>query len=103
MLSVSDDDLGRITIVKHQIDIGDATPVRQPPRRLPFHQRQVVQQHLDKMLRNGIIEPSKGPWSSPVVLVKKNKDGTTRFCVDFRKVNDLTKKDAHPLPRIDTH
>ena len=94
MLSVSDDDLGRITIVKHQIDIGDATPVRQPPRRLPFHQRQVVQQHLDKMLRNGIIEPSKGPWSSPVVLVKKNKDGTTRFCVDFRKVNDLTKKDA---------
>ena len=49
--------------------------IGQPPRRLPSHQRQVVQQHLDKMLRNGIIEPSKGPWSSPVVLVKK-KDGT---------------------------
>ena len=92
VLSVSDDDLGRTNIVKHQIDIGDATPVRQPPRRLPFHQRETVQQHVDKMLRNGIIEPSKGPWSSPVVLVEK-KDGTRRFCVDFRKVNDL--------PRID--
>ena len=99
-LSVHDDDLGRTTIVKHQIDVGDATPVRQPPRRIPFHQREVVQQHVDKMLKNGIIELSKGPWSSPVVLVKK-KDGTTRFCIDFRKVNDLTKKDAHPLPRID--
>ena len=76
MLSVSDDDLGRTTIVKHQIDVGDVAPVRQPPRRLPFHQREVVQQHVDKMLKNGIIEPSKGPWSSPVVLVKK-KNGTT--------------------------
>ena len=50
MLSVSDDDLGRTTIVKHQIDVGDVAPVRQPPRRLPFHQWEVVQQHVDKML-----------------------------------------------------
>ena len=52
------------------------------------------------MLSWGIVEPSQGPWSSPIVLVKK-KDGSTRFCVDFRKVNDLTRKDAQPLPRID--
>ena len=51
------------------------------------------------MLECGVVEPSKGFWSSPIVLVKK--DGTTRFCVDFRKVNNVTKKDAHPLPRID--
>ena len=75
-------------------------PVRQPRRRLPFHQRELVQQHVDKMLKNGIIEPSTGPWSSPIVMVKK-RDGSMRFCIDFRKVNDLTKKDAHPLPRID--
>ena len=100
VLSVSDEDLGRTTIIQHQIDVGSAAPVRQPPRRLPFQQREVVQQHVDKMLDNGIIKPSKGPWSSPIVLVKK-KDGSTRFCIDFRKLNDLTKKDAHPLPRID--
>ena len=46
------------------------------------------------------MEPSTGPWSSPIVLVKK-KDGSLRFCVDFQKLNDVTKKDAYPLPRID--
>ncbi len=55
---------------------------------------------LDDMLKQGIIKQASGPWSSPVVLVPK-KDGTTRFCVDYRRVNNLTKKDAHPLPRID--
>ena len=52
------------------------------------------------MLKDGVIRPSTSPWVSPVVMVKK-KDSTIRFCVDFRKVNDVTIKDAHPLPRID--
>ena len=51
------------------------------------------------MLSRDIVEPSQGPWSSPIVLVKK-KDGSTHFCIDFRNVNDLTRKDARPLPRI---
>ena len=51
-------------------------------------------------LAQGVIEPATGPWSSPVVLVQKN-DRSTRFCVDFRQLNFLTKKDAHPLPQVD--
>ena len=47
-----------------------------------------------------MIRPSSSPWASPIVLVKK-KDGSTRFCVDYRKVNKVTRKDAYPLPRVD--
>jgi hypothetical protein len=100
IISQGDGDLGRTDIVKHRIDTGNAAPIRQPARRLPIHQRSESQRLVQEMLSRNIIEPAHGPWSSPVVLVKK-KDGSTRFCVDFRKVNQVTKKDAQPLPRID--
>ncbi|CAG2224593.1 unnamed protein product [Mytilus edulis] len=63
--------------------------------------REEVDRHNDDMLERGVIEPADGPWSSGIVLVKEKGDDTTRFCVDYRKVNDLTVKDAYPLPRID--
>ena len=76
-----------------------------PAIRLPFRRqnpviRDIEQQQVKEMLRDKVIRPSTSPWASPVVMVKK-KDGTMRFCVDFRKMNDATIKDAHPLPRID--
>ena len=55
---------------------------------------------IQEMLDQGAIQHSESPWSSPVVLAKK-KDGSTRFCIDYRKVNEVTRKDAYPLPRVD--
>lgn len=91
---------GRTKIVKHKIDTGDARPIRQTPRRLPQVKREEAEQIVQQMERDGVIEPSSSPWASPVVLVRK-KDGSTRFCVAYRRLNDVTKKDSHPLPRID--
>ena len=65
---------------------------------MPYHQRDSKEN--DDMLQQDVIEASSGPWSFPIVLDRK-KDGTLRFCVDFRRVNDVTKKEVHPLPRID--
>ena len=93
-------DLGRTDLVKHHIDTQGAIPVRQQPRRLPFSVREEAQQSVTAMLDQGVIEPSSSPWASPVVLVKK-KGGGTRFCVDYRKLNLVTRKDSYPLPRID--
>ncbi|XP_062599620.1 uncharacterized protein LOC134261188 [Saccostrea cucullata] len=95
-----DKDLGRTGIVKHRIDTGDSHPIKISPRRVPAHLTDEVDQQLNDMLERGVIEPSNSPWSAPIVLAKK-KDGTFRFCIDYRKLNSCTIKDAYPLPRID--
>ena len=96
----SSDDLGHTNRVQHHIHIGTATPIRQPPRRQPIGKQQIERDEVIKMFERGIVEPSSSAWASPVVLVTK-KDGTTRFCVDYRKLNEVTIKDAYPLPRVD--
>ena len=98
--SENDSDLGRTGIITHKIPTGDARPIKQPLRRVPVHMREEVDTHIDEMLDKGVIRPSTSPWSSGIVLVTK-KDGTKRFCVDYRRVNDVTIKDAYPLPRTD--
>ncbi|CAF4577460.1 unnamed protein product, partial [Rotaria magnacalcarata] len=79
---------------------GTHRPIHTPPYRKSNKDQETLNKETDKLLKNGIIGHSTSPWSSSVVLVKK-KDGTTRFCVDYRRLNQITTKDAFPLPRID--
>ncbi|KAL5484275.1 hypothetical protein EMCRGX_G020744 [Ephydatia muelleri] len=95
----SDGELGRTSKVKHGISTS-GPPIRQPIRRQPVALRKTVQEEIHKMLKNKVIRPSTSPWSSPIIMVRK-KDGSWRFCIDFRKLNSVTHKDAYPLPRID--
>ncbi|KRZ81474.1 Transposon Ty3-I Gag-Pol polyprotein, partial [Trichinella sp. T8] len=83
VLATSDEDLGRTSVIRHAIHTGDAKP------------RAQVETLLNGMIHPDVIEPSCSPWASPIVLVNK-KDGSCRFCL-----NNVTQKDAHPLPRID--
>ena len=94
-------DLGRTSKVYHRIPTGDAAPIKQAPRLVPFYQREELERKLREMLDNGIIKPSTSPWASPVVLVRK-KDGGTRVCADYGRLNDVTRKDAYPIARIDS-
>ncbi len=93
-------DMSRTGLVKHTIDTGDQRPIWLPPCKLPITKQEIEKEEVQKMLDRGVIEPCQSSWASPVVLVTK-KDRTTRFCVDYRKLNDMTRKDAYPLPRID--
>ncbi|GFX16047.1 retrovirus-related Pol polyprotein from transposon 412 [Trichonephila clavipes] len=100
VFSRNSSDIGHTTVTQHRIDTADHPPIKQHPRRLPFAKQEEVGTLLREMQENDIIEPSSSPWASPIVLVRK-KDGSKRFCVDYRKLNDVTKKDSYPLPRID--
>ena len=92
-------DLGFCPLLKHDIDTGYGRPIRQSPRKPPLAAREAEDEILNEMLDSGVIEPSNSAWASPVCLVRK-KDGSFRFCIDYRKVNAVSKKDAYPIPDI---
>ena len=93
-------ELGRTTVQHHNINTKGRSPIFQAPRRLPWNSREATRELVKGMKKQGVVEDSTSPWSSPIVLVKK-KDGSTRFCVDYRKLNAVTERDPYPLPRID--
>ena len=95
--SLEDGERGETDLVQLEIDTGDSPSKRQPLRRMPFAARQEVAKQLHKMQRDGVIQPSQSPWASSVVLVQK-KDGSQRFCVDYRGLNSVTKLDTFPFP-----
>jgi len=92
-------DIGFCDVAQHDIDTGNAKPIKQPPRRPPLAARQEEDKQLDEVLAAGIIEPSFSSWSSPVCIVKK-RDDTFSFCIDYRRLNDVTEKDAFPVPHV---
>ena len=100
LFAMSSLDLGWTDLVKHHIQLDNYTPIKDRYRRIPPHQYEEVRKHLKEMLDIRAIRRSNSPWASPVVLVRK-KDGSLRFCIDLRKLNARTVKDAYSLPRIE--
>ena len=95
--------LGRtklINMTEHRIDTQGPHPIRQQLRSQPHSLLPEIQAQTRSMLEREVISPSSSPWASPIVLVKK-RNGTYRFCVDYRHLNAVTVKDSYPLPRID--
>lgn len=97
---VFDEKPGQTTLAEHRIQIGDHTAIRLPPYRLPHAYKDAVQKEIKEMLASKIIESSESEWAAPLVPVKK-KDNTIRLCVDYRKLNAITKVDPYPMPRVD--
>ena len=100
VFALDDSELGCTSLVQHAIDTGDSEPIRQQPYRTPVARHNTLREMVASMQAQGIVKPSSSPWASPVVLVPK-KDGSLRFCVDYRRLNALTKRDVYPLPRVD--
>ena len=92
-------DIGFCNLLEHDIDTADAAPIRQPPHRPPLASGTAEDDLIAEMLAAGVIEPSDSPWASPVCVAKK-PDGSYRFCVDYRRVNAVSRKDAYPIPDI---
>ncbi|XP_075188139.1 uncharacterized protein LOC142260631 [Anomaloglossus baeobatrachus] len=98
--SRNDEDFGCTSAIEHEIPTGDAAPIRERYRQIPPKMYQEVKDMVASMLENRVIQESQSPWAAPVVLVRK-KDGSLRFCVDYRKLNAQTVREAYPLPRIE--
>ncbi len=92
--------LGQTELVQHRIDVGDSHPIRQSPHREHPAGRKKISVQVQDMLHKGVIRESQSPYAAPVVLVRK-KNGSWRFCKDYRRLNAVTKRVVWPLPRID--
>ena len=100
IFSTGESDIGFCDRIKHRIDLIDETPFKQKTRRIPPAMINEVRQHIEQLLSTGIIQKSKSPWSSNVVLVRK-RNGKLRMCVDYRMLNNRSVKDAYALPKIE--
>ncbi len=95
VFSDSNPTLGYCDQYECSIDTEGAPPLRQRAYRAPLAKREAIEKQIKEMLDAGVIEPSASPWASPVTLVPKS-DGSLRFCVDYRGLNNVTRKDRYP-------
>lgn len=93
-------ELGQTDAIKMKINTGDHPPIRLKPYRTPLNQRPIVEKAVKEMLDADIIRKSQSPWAAPIVLIRK-KDNSIRFCIDYRKINQITKINSYPLAHID--
>ena len=100
IFALKDTELRHTKLIKHEIKLLDDKPFKECYRRIPPQQFEEVCRHLEEMVHIGAIRKSQRPWASTIVLVWK-KDGSLRFCIDLRKLNERTVKDAYSLPRIE--
>ena len=100
VFSLYDGDLGYCDALKHSIPTTTDKPVYLPHRQIPVQLQSEVCKCLDNWLKQGIIRPSKSPYASQVVIVRK-KTGEIRLCIDFRKLNAISIHDSFPLPRVE--
>ncbi|KAL0173155.1 hypothetical protein M9458_033466, partial [Cirrhinus mrigala] len=99
-LDVFSDTPGQTNVLSHDIRTPPGVIIRQRTYRVPEARRQAIEEEIQKMLKLGVIEPSRSPWSSPIVLVPK-PDGTLQFCNDYRRLNEVSDFDSYPMPRVD--
>ena len=93
--------LGKVDVTRHRIEVTPgARPRRAQPYRASHASREVIEKEVQRQWDLGVIEPSRAEWAFPVVLVPK-PDGTMRFCVDYRQLNEVAVRDMYPLPRMD--
>ncbi|CAI5655207.1 unnamed protein product [Oreochromis niloticus] len=100
VFAMNDIDFGRTDKVKHHIKLSDQTPFKHRARPIHPNDVEAVRKHLQELLDAGVIRESESPFSSPIVVVRK-KNGQVRLCIDYRKLNLQTVKDAYALPRMD--
>ena len=99
--SKTKNDIGCTHLLEHEIDLEEgAQPCRDTLRRMAPEKMKQANEQLEALLEMGVIVPAKSPWASAIVMAKKKGD-QLRMCIDYRKLNDVTEKDAFPLPRID--
>ena len=99
IFSKSKTDLGKTDLVKMSLDTGDSRPIKQKPYKTPFSLRPEVEKHIDDLLKADLIRRSTSPWASPIIVVPK-KDGGSRICIDYRKLNQVTVSNSYPIPAI---